>query len=110
MPPVVSEKNLGYGLRALPPDPRDFALGAFYDLPKLEELPEEYFLMPKKTPAKKKSVFSRGFASVAASMDQENVELSPEFPFAMTRKLRVISSHGGPIFGLRQRVTSRLAH
>ena len=87
MPPVVSEKNLGYGLRALPPDPRDFALGAFYDLPKLEELPEEYFLMPKKILDQKDSDFCTAFASVAASMDQENVELSPEFTFAMTKEI-----------------------
>ena len=81
------EKRIYGGLQSLPPDDRDFALGAFYELPPLSELPSEYFLMPKRILDQKDSDLCTAFASVAASMDQEGVELSPEFTFAMTKKI-----------------------
>lgn len=80
-------QNLGFGLRPLPKDDRDFALGAFYDLPKLEELPPEFFLMPKKIEDQDNSDLCTAFASTSVTEDQEGIEMSPEFTFAMTKEI-----------------------
>ena len=79
------ERN--YGLLPLEKDKRDFSLGAAFVYPKLEELPENFEHTPFKIKNQFSSDFCSSFASSSASELQEGIELSPEFAFAMSKKL-----------------------
>lgn len=76
------------GLRELPEDPRDFALGKVLDLPDPSTLPE-HFVLPDTFGVKdqKDSDFCTQYALCAISGEQEGVELSPEWAFAMSKAL-----------------------
>lgn len=76
------------GLLPLPPDDRDFVLGAVLELPALDTLPASY-RVPEMFGIKdqKDSDFCTQFALCAISQEQELVELSPEWAFAMSKDL-----------------------
>lgn len=75
------------GLRPLPPDSRDFSFGAIFGLPKLEELPDVYFIPPLAIKNQGNSDMCAAFASASVSSDQEGVDLSAEYVFAQGKKL-----------------------
>lgn len=75
-----------YGLRELPPDSRDFVLGAAYPLPPLSELPAEFVLEPLSVKNQRDSDFCTAFATCGASELQEGVELEPSYTFAISKE------------------------
>lgn len=76
-----------YGLRELEKDERDFQLGQYVDLPRLEDLPESFQLPILGIKDQKNSDFCAAYAAVLLSEMQEGVELSPEFAFAKAKEL-----------------------
>ena len=75
------------GLLELTPDSRDFSLGAITKLPKLEELPENFYHNPLEIKNQFNSDFCAAFSSCAASELQEGVNLSPEYQFALIKEI-----------------------
>ena len=75
------------GLRPLPQDDRDFQLGAVFDLPKLEELPEHFTHTALKIKHQGTSDFCTAYSFCAASELQEDVTLEPSWSFAMTKAI-----------------------
>jgi len=76
------------GLNLLPEDNRDFPLGGVFGVEK--DLPEE-FLVSGADKLKMKnqggSDLCSAYATMTASELQENVELNPEFQFALSKKI-----------------------
>lgn len=81
------EKQITGGLKTLPYDARDFSFGAIFGLPKLEELPDVYFIPPLAIKDQGNSDMCAAFASISASEDQEGVELSPEYVFMKAKEM-----------------------
>lgn len=75
------------GLLPLPQDSRDFKVGAIYRLPKLNELPKDFVLDGFHIKDQRDTDMCSAFASTGMSELQEGVELSPEFSFAMGKKI-----------------------
>lgn len=75
------------GLNETPKDARDVKFGALYGLPALEELPLEFMVTPLAMKDQTDLDFCTGYGTTEASEVQEGVELSPEFQFAMTKKV-----------------------
>ena len=76
------------GLRNLPEDTRDFNLGGVFGVEK--DLPQEFIV----TGANRLKMKNQGgsdlcsaYATMTASELQENVELNPEFQFALSKKI-----------------------
>jgi len=90
MYPNTSQSNtrIKGGLLALPPDSRDFALGALFSHAKVSEVPEHSFIVatPLFMKNQKDSDLCTGYTITSVSEDQEGLELSPHFQFAMTKK------------------------
>ena len=76
-----------FGLKKLPKDRRDFKLSAIIQLPKLEELPEEFELPVKYIKNQLDSDYCTGMATCGISELQEGVELSPEWAFAISKMI-----------------------
>lgn len=74
------------GLRPLPKDENDFNLGAVRDLPRVEDLPEEYTVGDPFIRDQGNTDFCTGFASSLASSFQEEVPLSAEYAFALAKE------------------------
>lgn len=81
------EKQLNQGLRELPPDTRDFSLGAVFDLPKLEDLPAQFLLEPLSVKDQGSSDLCTAYATCGMSELQEGVELCPEYSFALGKEI-----------------------
>lgn len=75
-----------YGLQLQPRDKRNFQLGAVTELPPLEELPKEY-KVELAVKDQKDSDFCTGMVGSLMSEAQEGVVLSPEWWFAMSKRL-----------------------
>lgn len=78
------------GLQRLPEDKRDLQLGAFFMLPKLEELPDSFTFEPTLIGDQGEALeddFCSAYASCGASSLQENTPLYPAFSFALSKKL-----------------------
>lgn len=76
-----------FGLKPLPKDDRDFKLGAVFNLPKLEELPNEFIVGTPAIKNQEQTDFCSAFASSTISELQEEVELAPEWVFAASKTL-----------------------
>ena len=76
-----------FGLKPLPPDERDFKLGAVFPLPKLSKLPDNFRLMILGIKDQGASDLCTAYASCGASELQEKVELNPEYSFALSKSL-----------------------
>ena len=77
-----------YGLRELPKDNRDFPLGAFTVLPELSELPDTFeHTTPFPIKNQGQSDFCSAYSSCGASELQEDVELYPEYSFALSKDI-----------------------
>lgn len=75
------------GLRELPIDDRDFKLGFITDLPKLEDLPDE-FVLPKATVRDQGNTdYCTSYACTSINELQEHVLFSPEWHFAKSKEL-----------------------
>lgn len=78
------------GLQPLPKDNRDFKLGALFDLPPIEELPEEFSLgclwVENQIEAREDD-FCSAYATCGASELQEEVKLSRRYSFALSKEL-----------------------
>ena len=88
--PVNIEQHIakmGGGLQPTPVDVRDFQLGAIYPQPKIEELPYHYMLEGTVMKDQKLTDLCTAYASTSASEKQENQVFSPEWQFAMTKRL-----------------------
>lgn len=84
----MTDESKKYGLLPTPPDPRDFSLGGVFGVPLLSDLPFEYEVSSQRFIKDQKGTdMCTGYASSAVSEDQEGVELTPFFTFAMTRKI-----------------------
>mgnify|MGYP001557776439 CR=1 FL=1 len=81
------EQKLYGGLIPLKPDPRDFQLGAAFDLPKLSELPESFELEPYSILNQGNSDQCTAFATAGASALQEGIGLVSEYNFAISKVL-----------------------
>jgi hypothetical protein len=82
------KKHVGGGLLETPQDNRDYSFGAVFGLPELSEIPNKYRTSePLRIKDQGGSDLCTAFALTAVSEDQEKTELSPEFQFAMTKKL-----------------------
>lgn len=75
------------GLKPLPVDERDFKVGQIMSLPKLEDLPEEFELPTLGVKNQYDSDFCSAFAATLVSESQEGIELSPEWHFAVSKKI-----------------------
>lgn len=75
-----------YGLKPTPEDERDYQLGAFYSLPKLEELPDKLTL-PYTVKDQGQTDYCSAYTSCAMSEPQEGVELEPRWSFAVSKML-----------------------
>ena len=79
--------NKNYGLQKLPLDLNRFSLGKVVAYPKLNELPDTFEIEPLFVHDQQSSDFCAAFSGVSASEEQEGVELSPEYVFAMSKEL-----------------------
>jgi len=79
--------RLKKGLRLLPQDDRDFKLGAFSSLPKLEELPDELFLGETELMDQGQSDYCTAFTASTLNELQEMQVFSPEWIFAVSKML-----------------------
>lgn len=75
-----------FGLRELPVDDRDFLLGAYDLLPKLEDLPNAIKL-PFTVKHQGNTDKCTAYASCAISEVQEKVELDPAYSFAASKEI-----------------------
>jgi hypothetical protein len=80
-------RKIGGNLKVLPKDNRDFKLSAILKLPPLEELPEEFELKPLVVHSQLNSDYCTQEASCGVSELQEEVELSPEWCFAVSKMI-----------------------
>lgn len=81
-------KHIGGGLTPTPEDERDFNFGAVFGMPDLADLPRSYKVSePLEIKNQYESDMCTAFGATAVSEDQELVTLSPEYQFAMTKKL-----------------------
>lgn len=79
------EKNKhNHSLRTLPPDNRDFSLGAFKTLPELKDLPPS-FRLPYRVKNQGDTDLCSAYATCAVSEAQEGFELIPEYTFASSK-------------------------
>lgn len=78
---------MNHGLLPLPKDDRDFALGAYIDLPDPSTLPEHFVLPTLGVKDQKGTDFCTAFSLCTLSEIQEGVELEPSWSFAMTKDL-----------------------
>jgi len=76
-----------FGLRKLPEDIRDFKLGNVFDLPKLEELPDEFILGEPIIKHQGDTDFCTAYATCGISELQEEVELYPPYSFALSKEI-----------------------
>jgi len=77
-----------YGLRPLKQDKRDFKLGALFGLPALEDLPESFELTtPFPIKNQGNTDYCSAYASCGMSEIQEDVELCPEYSFALSKEI-----------------------
>jgi len=76
-----------YGLLPLPKDTRDLSVGAIYTLPALKDIPDRFEIHTLEIKDQKDTDFCAAFSSCTASEIQENVLLSPEWTFAMSKTL-----------------------
>lgn len=84
--PSNLDKRIGGGLLPLPVDSRDLNFGSIFSLPKLSVLPEQYTVNePLKIKDQKETDLCTAYATTAVSEDQENVELSVEYQFMLTK-------------------------
>lgn len=83
----INEKKINTGLQPTPIDERDFQLGAFFNLPKVGELPTEFFLKPLKIKDQGFTDFCSAFATTSVSEIQEGVELNPIFSFGASKEI-----------------------
>ena len=75
------------GLHPLPKDDRDLQLGSIFNLPDLSELPKEFIINLPKVKQQFNSDFCAAFSSCLISELQENVELCPEWTFAVAKSI-----------------------
>jgi hypothetical protein len=75
------------GLRPTPEDPRDFALGALYSLPKLETLPKIFTVQSLGIKDQGDSDYCTAYATSVISEVQEGKRLLPEYSFALSKEL-----------------------
>ena len=85
--PLMDDRTNG-GLKPLPIDRRDFALGAVFDLPKLSDIPEVFALAPK-FPVKhqRTSDFCSAFTAASMAEYQDDVEFEPSYNFAKSKEI-----------------------
>ena len=75
------------GLQELPLDPNRFSLGKVVAYPKLEDLPDTFEVEPLSVQDQRSSDMCAAFAGASTSGEQEGVELSAEYVFAMSKEL-----------------------
>lgn len=77
------------GLKELPIDDRDFALGGVFGYAKIEDVPTTDFIVAEPLTIKdqKDTDYCAGFAVTEVSEDQEGVELSPEYQFFSAKRI-----------------------
>ena len=82
-------KKLGFGLKPLPKDTRDFSLGAVFGRISIWEVPNTDFevAIPLEIKDQKDLDFCTGYALSAVSEDQEGVILDPLFTFAKIKQI-----------------------
>ena len=76
-----------FGLRKLSKDERDFKLGNVFDLPKLEELPDEFILGEPIIHNQGDTDYCSAYATCGMSEFQEEVELYPPYSFALSKEI-----------------------
>ena len=76
-----------FGLRELAEDKRDFKLSGIMKLPPLEELPAEFELEPLEIKDQLDTDYCTQMACCGASELQEGMKLSPEWCFAVSKKM-----------------------
>ncbi len=81
------ENKIPNGLKKLPKDDRDFKLGAIFDLPPLSDLPENFVVGLPTVKDQKDTDFCAAFSSCTISELQEEVELCPEWSFAVGKMI-----------------------
>lgn len=82
------KKNLGFGLKELPPDERDFSFGSIFGSVPISELPAEFeSASPLEIKQQEDSDMCTAFAACAVSEDQEQLPLGPEYLFAKTKEI-----------------------
>ena len=80
-------KQIGGGLKPLPPDNRDFKFGNIFGAVPLKELPDSFVYPVIKIEDQKNTDTCPAQASTSVREDQEMVDLEPLFSFAMAKKL-----------------------
>ncbi len=87
------------GLKETTEDERDAQFGSLFGLPSLSELPEKFVVTTLGVKDQKDSDFCTAFGTTLASEIQEETPLSPEFQYAMMKKVTgaPIGEWGGQI-------------
>lgn len=83
----MNDNPQAFGLKPLPPDHRDFALGALVRLPALEELPPEFVYEGLPIKYQGQTDWCTAFATCLASEAQEEEPLEPAWSFAAGKEL-----------------------
>ena len=80
---------MGFGLKPLLPDSRDFTLGAIYGDRNIKLVPDYDFVVDKPLEISNQyySDMCVAFAGAAVSSDQEKIALSPEYLFAKGKQI-----------------------
>jgi len=86
MTDLQDKRMLDSGLREQPIDERDLRFGAVVTLPPLETIPNNFTVgRTEVTVDQKNTDLCTAYATTQANEDQERVEFSPDFQFAMTK-------------------------
>jgi len=81
--------KMGWGLRELPPDSRDFSFGKAFGVIDLKDIPANFVVAePIKIEDQKETDFCTGYASSSVSEDQEGVDLDPLYAFAKIKQVQ----------------------
>lgn len=78
-------KQTKHELKPLKKDRRDFRLGQYYELPKLEELPDEFIFPAFESKNQRQSDFCTAYTTCLLSELQDGVRLEPAWSFAVSK-------------------------
>lgn len=80
-------KKRNYGLVFEPKDGTEYSLGSYVNLPKLEELPQEFQITPLEIKDQQSSDFCAGYGTCSMSEIQEGILFEPSWTFAKAKEL-----------------------
>ena len=94
------------GLKELPIDSRDIKFGSIFELPDLNEVPDEFDVcQPLVIKDQKDSDYCSCYAGTAVSEDQEGVELDPIYQYFKTKQIEGNTDWGADLRSMAKSLT-----